>query len=466
LSIAAIVVAWLRPLSVASASFALSFSCVGAIFACAGPIDRWLEARVTFPERIREALTLTLATQIGTWPLSAATFLQFAPYAPLANFAIVPCVPFTMALGVAQLALSWCAPLAQAFANLNSWLIAWMLGVVQTVSALPFAVIPMTPPPAWCIALYDAAILAMPALWKRNGQTLAIAALSLSVVFVLWPPRFDDSRLRITALDVGQADAIVIQTPRGHTLLVDAGGRLERGARGEDSVAERVGERVVVPFLLRHGIHGVDALILSHPHGDHAGGVAPVLRHLRVAQFDDGDQRYSGHAYQDALATARAEGVPIVATRAGMRWLTDDGVALTFVGPSLPFIGGRNAINSNSVAFVLEYRKFRMLFTGDAGSESEARFLDEGIDLHADVLKVGHHGSAYGSSQAFIEAVHPRYAIISVGRHNLFGHPAPSTLQTLQRFGATIYRTDESGAITVISDGRATFVEPLLEVPL
>ena len=463
LGIAAIVVAWLRPGSVASASFALSFSCVGAIFACAKPVDRWLAARVALPERIREALTLTLATQIGTWPLSAATFLQFAPYAAIANFAIVPCVAATMALGVAQLALFWCAPLAQAIANINSWIVAWMLGVVQTVSALPLAVIPMTPAPAWCIALYDAAVLALPWCWQRGGKTPGVAAVLLAVVLVVSPPRVNDSALRVTVLDVGQADAIVIQTPRGHTLLVDAGGRLERGGRGEDSVAERVGERTVVPFLLRHGIHAVDALILSHPHGDHAGGVAPVLRHLRVGQFDDGGQRYSGHAYQDALATARNERVPMVYPRAGTRWQTDDGVALTFIGPSLPFIGGRNAINSNSVAFILQYGAFRMLFTGDAGSESEARFLDQGVDLHADVLKVGHHGSAYGSSSAFIAAVHPRYAIVSVGRHNLFGHPAPSTLETLRRYGATIYRTDENGAVTVVSDGRALAVTSLLD---
>jgi competence protein ComEC len=466
LGLAAIVIALLRPQSVATASFALSFSCVGAIFACAGPLERWLEARVALPQRVREALTLTLATQLGTWPLGAAVFLQFAPYAVAANFAIVPCVAVTMALGVATLAFAWCAPLAQLFANLASWPVAWMLGVVQTVSGLPYAVLPMTPAPAWCISAYDAALLAAPALWQRNARTVAVAALVLATSYVLWPPRALEGRLRVAVLDVGQADAIVIQTPRGHTLMVDAGGRLERGGMpGNDSVAERVGERTVVPFLLRHGIHDIDALILSHPHGDHAGGVAPVLRHLRVAQFDDGGQRYAGHAYRDAVTTAMSQGVPIVYPRAGMEWRTDDGVALSFIGPSIPFIEGGNAINSNSVAFVLQYGRFRMLFTGDAGSESEVRFLQEGVDLHADVLKVGHHGSAYGSSARFIAAVAPRYAIISVGRHNLFGHPAPSTLATLQRFGARIYRTDEDGAVTILTDGANTAVSSMVSEP-
>ncbi|MFY9720165.1 MAG: ComEC/Rec2 family competence protein, partial [Candidatus Cybelea sp.] len=347
-------------------------------------------------------------------------------------------------------------------ANLNAWMLAWMLGVVETVSRLPYAAVPMTPAPAWCIACYDLALLAAPALWRRRAKTIALGALLLTTAYVLWPPRSFDGRLRVTVLDVGQADAIVIETPRGRALLVDAGGRLERGATGDDSVAERVGERIVVPFLLRRGIHALDALILSHPHGDHAGGVAPVLRHLRVAQLDDGGQRYSGHAYLDAIATAQSESVPVLYPRAGMRWRTDDGLTLTFIGPSLPFIGGRNAINSNSIAFLLEYRHFRMLFTGDAGSDSEGRFLREGIDLRADVLKVGHHGSAYGSSSQFVAAVAPRYAIVSVGRHNLFGHPASSTLATLRRCGARIYRTDENGAVTVVTDGTHTAVLPML----
>ncbi|MBV8531884.1 MAG: ComEC/Rec2 family competence protein, partial [Candidatus Eremiobacteraeota bacterium] len=354
LGLAALAIAFARPQSVAGASFALSFSCVAAIFACAPVLERSLQRAIELPDRVREALVLSLATQLGTWPLTAAIFLQFAPYAVFANLAIVPCVPVTMALGAAQLALTWCAPLAQASANLNSWLLAWMLGAVRTFSSLPHAVVVASPAPAWCIALYDAALLLAPLLWQRGARVLGLAAIIVAAGLVVWPPPSPDGRLRITVLDVGQADAIVVQTPGGRALLVDAGGRLERGQQGNDSVAEAVGERIVVPFLLRHGIHDLDAIVLSHPHGDHAGGVAPVLRSLRAGALADSGQRYGGHAYEDAIATANRQHVAIVYPRAGMQWRTPDGVVLRFLGPSLPLVAGsRNDINENSVTFTL-----------------------------------------------------------------------------------------------------------------
>jgi competence protein ComEC len=463
LTIAAAVVLAVIPGSVAAPSFWLSFCCVGAIFALGNAIDETLRERTRLPGRVREALVLTSATQLGTWPVTAAIFLQWSSYALIANLAVVPCVPFTMLLGVLQLALAWSEPLAQACANFNGWIIAWSVGVVRTLGALPGSTLVMTPAPVWCIALYEGSLLAAVPLIRRGGITLALTFALTATSLVLWPPQAPDRDLRITVLDVGQADAIVIETPAHHAILVDAGGRLERGPQGDDSVAERVGERIVVPFLIREGIHQLDAIVVSHPHGDHVAGCAPVLRKLRVAEIADSGQTYGGHAYHDCLDTAHADGVPIVYPRAGTVWQTNDRVTLRFIGPSMPFIGGKNAINDNSIAFILQYRSFRMLFTGDAGSAAELRFLAEGVDLQADVLKVGHHGSAYSSSPQFIAAVHPRYAIISVGRHNLFGHPAPSTIETLEHSGATVYRTDEDAAVRILygEQSRPLLVEPL-----
>jgi beta-lactamase superfamily II metal-dependent hydrolase len=145
--------------------------------------------------------------------------------------------------------------------------------------------------------------------------------------------------------------------------------------------------------------------------------------------------------------------------RGGDVWQTGDGVTFRFYGPTLPYItGSRSDINSNSLVFRLEYGRFRMLFMGDAGRETEERLLAAGDDLRADVLKVGHHGSAYGTTPEFLRAVSPRDAIISVGRNNLFGHPAPATLATLSEARVTVYRTDRDGAVTVDSDGAGFIV--------
>jgi competence protein ComEC len=458
-ALAALAVFW--PQDIASASFALSFSCVGAILLLADELQHLLET-FALPERVKEALVLTAATQMGTWPLTASIFLLVAPYAFLANLLVVPIVGITMMLAAAQLLLTPLAWLAQLAANANSWLLAWIVSAVHTIASLPHAVLYIKPPSLWAIVCYDAALVAAAWCWKRQGRTVALVALAIAIYLVVAPPAHRDGRLRITVLDVGQADAIVIQTPLDHTLLVDAGGRLERGT-GTESSAEKAGERIAVPFLRRAGANRIDALILSHPHGDHVGAAAPILRDgFSVGELADSGQQYAGFAWRDAVLTARADHVPIVHPRAGMVWRTDDGVTLAFIGPSLPFIEGTNTINDNSIAFILQYKQFRMLFTGDAGVAAEQRFLNEGIDLRATVLKVGHHGSAYSSSSAFVAAVHPRYAIISVGRHNMFGHPAPSTIETLQGFGARIYRTDENGAVSVTTDGFTTSLSDML----
>jgi competence protein ComEC len=254
------------PQAISGASFALSFSCVGAILLCSGVIENEFEA-YALPQRLRETLTLTIATQLGTWPLTAATFLLFAPYAVIANAAVVPCVGLTMIVGGAQLALAPVPQLAQVAANLNGWLLFWIVSVVHTLATLPGSTIAAMPPPAWTIAAYDAMLVAAVILWKLGARTLALGIFFLGVILVACPPRPINHRLRITVLDVGQADAIVIRTPRDHTLLVDAGGRLEQG-HGTESTAEAVGERIVVPFLHREGVRTIDALILSHPHGE------------------------------------------------------------------------------------------------------------------------------------------------------------------------------------------------------
>jgi competence protein ComEC len=176
--------------------------------------------------------------------------------------------------------------------------------------------------------------------------------------------------------------------------------------------------------------------------------------------FDSG-QHYDGRAFRDCLHEAQTHSVPIVRPQRGHRW-TDDGVTLEILAPSLPVLADTgDDINENSIVAMMYYGDFRELFMGDAGESSEERLLASGIDLHAAALKVGHHGSQYASTPAFVAAVHPRVAIISVGRHNTFGHPAPSTLETLTAAGATVFRTDRCGALS-FTEHRPLHVIPSL----
>ncbi|HEV2641844.1 MAG TPA: DNA internalization-related competence protein ComEC/Rec2 [Candidatus Elarobacter sp.] len=453
LALAALVVAVLWPAAVTTVSFALSFSCVGAIVLFARPLGHRLEW-LAMPERAREALALTIATQIGVWPLSAATFGVVAPYAVLANVVVVPATGIAMIAGIVAIAFAQVPVLGRTAATIAAWDVDAILRVVTAVAALPGARIWVAPPPALAIVVYDA-VAVIAALVLRSNPRLAMALIAVGSASVLATTlRLPDGRLTVTMLDVGQGDAIVVRTPHGHTILVDSGGRLERGPGADGrSPAELVGERVVLAYLKRQGIRRVDLLLNTHPHGDHVGGFAPIVRALRVDAIADSGQSYGGRAFNDGLREAAAHHVPVHVARCGDRWATGDGVALSVLSPcGALFADGKNDVNENSVIVKLTYHDFRMLFMGDAGFQAERRLLESGFDVRADVLKVGHHGSAYASGRDFLDAVRARVALISDGRHNTFGHPAPSTLATLQRAGVRAYRTDHCGAITVHVD--------------
>jgi competence protein ComEC len=386
LALAALVVAALWPAAVTTVSFALSFSCVSAIVLFARRLEHLLE-RCRAPAWAREALALTTATQLGVWPLSAATFGVLAPYAMLANALVVPATCVAMAGGIAALAFAHVPVLGTATATFAARIVDIMLLVVGFVAGLPWARVWVAPPPALAIVVYDALAVGAALVWRRNALA-AVALLALGCVGVLATTmRPPDGRLTITMLDVGQGDALVVRTPHGHVVLIDTGGRLERGPGADGhSPAELVGERVVLAYLKREGIRHVDLLVNTHPHGDHVGGFAPILRALDVAAVADSGQRYGGRAFNDGLHEASQRRVPVRVVRCGDRWASDDGVSLTVLSPcGALFADGKNDVNENSVVAMLEYRGFRMLFTGDAGFQTESRLLQRDAPLQADV---------------------------------------------------------------------------------
>jgi len=450
---AVIVIAVVLTPDVGTTSFWLSFACVTSIVLFANPIAEGIERLHFVPKPIAEALALTVSTQIGVLPLSLATFFTLAPYAIVANAIVVPLVGIAMVGGWCVLAVSSVASLAAAVGSIEREIVEAIVLVVTGVATLPGARIVLAPPPVFA-TLLDAALAATGAFFfHRHRPMRAVACLTVGIIVVIVSPRSEPHpSATITMIDVGQGDAILVRSQHGRAILIDTGGRLERGTTEDgESPAEAIGERIVVPTLLRLGITRLDAIVLTHPHGDHAGGLAPILRTLSVGRILDSGQHYGGHAYNDGMLEAQHRGVAVTIARCGDA-LNVEEVAIEVLSPcGALLVGGKNDVNENSIVARVTIAGTRILFMGDAGWQTEMGLLHRCVDLRADILKVGHHGSAFASSPAFIAAVAPRFALISVGRHNLFGHPSARALAALESFGAAVYRTDLCGAITAIA---------------
>ena len=470
LAAAAFAVALPHPLVLLSPSFSMSFACVGGIALLSPALHAaGLNDDLGLPAHVIELMRTSLAVQIAMWPLQALYFQAFTPWAVFANMLVVPLVGIIMALGGALLAATaLCPVLLTPLSNLAWWLLSLMIAVVEKFASFPGAHVDVPPPTHAFLILYWLALagaawtLRDPARRRCLVRWSAAAVAILLITYVAPGVRAAlDPQLHIDAIDVGQADCILIRTPGMHAMLVDGGGRLERGGAHGTVVAQPIGDviatRTVMPFLLRHWVLHLDAVVLSHPHGDHAGGLAVILSRENVGVLYDSAQLYGGPAYQRALDVVRERHMHYRVARRGESFDLGVTTHVKILDPELPLITGSSSdINNNSVVLRVEFGRTAILLTGDAQSEAEARLLSHGAaDLRADILKVGHHGSAYSSTPAFLAAVHPRIAIISCGLHNVFGHPSPKTLEALQAVGATIYRTDIDGGISLVTDGAA-----------
>ncbi len=273
-------------------------------------------------------------------------------------------------------------------------------------------------------------------------------------------------KLRITVLDVGQGDGIVLQSPSGHVVVIDGG----PGPKEDEPGKSTAGDEVVVPFLQHEGIGTVDVMVLTHPHEDHVTGLLAVLHSERVLSVLDGTVvPLPTEHYKEFLTTILDDNIPYRKVRRGTEINLQDGVTLDCLSPpptGLPFGAdlSNSTINNYSAVFRVNYGSTRILLDGDAQQEAEDNMLNAygpGF-LKADVLKTGHHGSRNASSAEWLDVVRPTFAVISCGRHNLFGHPNKETLDRLSAIRARTFRTDQDGAVTIISDGSSVSVTSFL----
>lgn len=459
LALSALIVLIHNPHALYKADLQLSYMCVLSIILLRPGLSRWLmlntenvpsrqrRRNLAFNKWIGLPLVFSFASQIGLVPLLSWHFHLFPVIGFLANIIMVPLSGLIVMAGFLTIFTGAILPPIGAVLGFacKYFLIAFE-GLARGFSSVPYASIPLPPMPSWAIGAYFLILFSgcyivsarAPGEVEKTKWRLAIhlAALVSLIVWlaVLNAPR---SELAVRMLDVGQGDSILIQSPSGQNILVDGG-------------PEQAGKYAVVAFLRAHGISRLNAVVATHPDSDHIGGLIDVLQDFPVDLFVMSPTFKRTETIAELESVIRSKSIP---TKMVARGDILDGLSQCQITVLNPQSNSFAEDNDLSIVLRLDHGENSFLLTGDASEWAEADMLSASIDLDCDVLKAGHHGARSSSSMPFVHAVSPELVLVSVGRDNRYGHPHEEALERFQREKGRVLRTDQQGAISILSDG-------------
>jgi len=452
ISISAFALLCINPFSLFDAGFQLTYAATLSIVIFYPKIIKYLPK---WTLRISEIFALSAASQIGVLPIIAKTFNRVTFSSLFLNFAALPLVALIMISGYIFLCFSFISPvisniLVQAVIFLINLLIS-ISHLFDRFSFLSFRV--PTPHTATIIGYFLFLFFLLLPLKKKKLKWLAFTGFFIFLaVLIIYPFPSTSKYLKVTFIDVGQGDSILVEFPGKKKMLIDGGG-LFTGSFD-------IGERILSPFLWKKGIKKIDYLVLTHPHPDHMNGLISVARNFKVREFWESLSPTENNSYEELQRNLAPS------TQKKRLFNNDslliDGITIDILHPKESRLPLSSIDNELSMVLRLSYGQTSFLFTGDIGQKAEQDILENISFIQSDILKSPHHGSFSSSSEEFLNAVDPSVIVICMGENNRFNFPDPRILMRYREKGSAIYRTDIHGAIEISTDGQSFSIKTAL----